>query len=339
MLLTLAFPDFRSQAGFARWVEGPASRRALVVVFETEPIEKTKGIPLPDYSPTADLISAYLAVLFGKRFDSHGLLEGIGYFHVPDLAQYSTLCDHSLPQNSNKPRVDFAVPLNLSEVARFGPLLLDGTFDVRFLETFRAAVKYYSQSLQIFERDAEIAYLHLITAGEILSGFYEYADDVLMDEDTAQALTRIREDLADGDRIVRILTGQLRRLKRRFVETLVRLTDQSFFERSESSEDWGRFSPTAFRDSISAAYDLRSTYVHTGNPFGEWVALRPGGVNAEVPVGKPVLADKALAKTLGRAPTYVGLERVLRYCLLRFAEEQGALVDEPIIAGGSPQRV
>jgi hypothetical protein len=42
-----------------------------------------------------------------------------------------------------------------------------------------------------------------------------------------------------------------------------------------------------------------------------------------VPNTWPVLNDKKLVKALQRAPTYTGLERVIRYCLLRFAEVNG----------------
>jgi len=38
-----------------------------------------------------------------------------------------------------------------------------------------------------------------------------------------------------------------------------------------------------------------------------------------------VLGDKELETVLSRAPTYLGLERVMRYCLVRFAESTGII--------------
>jgi len=73
-----------------------------------------------------------------------------------------------------------------------------------------------------------------------------------------------------------------------------------------------------------AAYDLRSKYVHTGQPFGSWVRPR-GQTIEEVQVGRPVVTSADLAKTLADAPTLVGLERVLRYALLRFASEHSLI--------------
>jgi len=83
----------------------------------------------------------------------------------------------------------------------------------------------------------------------------------------------------------------------------------------------------ASKNSIGAAYDLRSRYVHTGGSFGNWISLSLGGINHEVPFGKPVVEDEEFEKILAIAPTYVGLERVVRYCLLTFAKQNGAYVD------------
>jgi hypothetical protein len=119
-----------------------------------------------------------------------------------------------------------------------------------------------------------------------------------------------------------LLAGQLRGVKRRFVEAIIGFVDPGFFERSEAHE-FGKFTEDEFRKSVSAAYDLRSRYVHTGQAFGQWVASRVGGENNEMQIGRPVVDDRTLARILQFAPTYVGLERVIRYCLLRFAQSQG----------------
>lgn len=46
----------------------------------------------------------------------------------------------------------------------------------------------------------------------------------------------------------------------------------------------------------------------------------------------PVVEDKEFAVILQRAPTLVGLERLVRHCLMRLAEERGfyeSLSDSP----------
>ena len=123
-----------------------------------------------------------------------------------------------------------------------------------------------------------------------------YEKDDLLDDQTKQALTKIREGLPDGEKVTNFISGKLLQVKRRFVETIVRLTDQGFFQRSEAREPVAGFKADSFRDAVSAAYDLRSRYVHTGIPFGGWVSLKTGGMNNEVQMGRPVVEDKELGK-------------------------------------------
>ncbi len=311
-----------------RTEEGPASRSAYVLAFRTDPIAKTPGTPVPDYSPTGEVICSYLAVLFGKRFDSHGLIEGSGFFHLPDLSAFGHLSNHMLPHNSHAPRIDFPVPLNLVELSRI-ERLLDGAADERFMSTFRGATKFYLRALQSAEEDPEVAYLHLITAGEILSNFTERKKDELLDPVTLQALQEVASGMPGGPRLARFLCSRLRQVKRRFIETLVELVDPEFFGRSESREPFGRFSADRFRDAVSSAYDLRSRYVHTGVSFGRWVSHWIH----EVQVGRPRVPDRKLAGILAKAPTFTGLERVIRYCLLRFAGAHGVYTLPAATAG------
>ncbi|MGO9122055.1 MAG: hypothetical protein ACLQPD_31140 [Desulfomonilaceae bacterium] len=323
MLLAQAVPDSHRQSIWIRVSEGPASRNAFIFAFETEPVESG---PVPEYSYVAEMICSYLAVLFGKQFDNHGLVEGIGIFWVPDLTKFTHLCDHNLPQNSHEPRIDFSVPLDLREVNRMERLFLDHTLDPQFRRSFQGAAKFYLQALQNFQNDPEVAYLHLITTGEILSNFCRYEKDELLDDDTKRVLAKITDELADGKKIATFVSGKLLQVKKRFVQTILQLVDSSFFQRSECRNPVGSLKADSFDASVSA-YDLRSRYVHTGIPFGRWVSLRTGGMNNEVQIGPPVVEDKEFGKILEKAPTYVGLERVIRYCLLRFAQLQDAYIE------------
>lgn len=323
VLVTHAWPDFYDRMD--RWSEGPASRSAFIIAFKTKPVDKVAGRTIPNYSPMGKLACSYLSVLFGKRFDSHGLLENSGFFHVPDLTQFGHLCNHNLPFNSHKSRVDFPVPLNLVEVARIKKLIHDENLDSRFETVFQVAAKFYLQAIQNAELDPEVAYLHLITAGEMLSNYHEYEKTTLMDDETKHVLKQIRSELQNGNKIADFISSRLLLVKRRFVETIINHVDDSFFNRTESREKYGQFKKETFRNSISAAYDLRSRYVHTGVPFGGWISFW----QYEVQFGQPVVEDKGLGKILALAPTFTGLERVIRYCLLRFAELHGAYVEPP----------
>ena len=315
----------------ARISEGPASRSAFVFAFQTEDASVNPG-PILTYSPLGDFICAYLAVLFGKRFDHHGLVEGNGLFHLPDLVEFSHLCQHHLPHNSHRSRPDFSVPLNLTEVQRIKPLLGGALVDHKFLRTFQTCSKFYLQALQNAERDPEVAYLHLITSIEVLSNFYPYDKEELLDEDSKVALETIKCECPDGAKLARFVSGKLFQVKRRFLKTLSALVDDTFFTMSEASNPLFGFKQDTFIKCMASAYDLRSRYVHTGTPFGDWVSLTVCGDNNEVQVGASVVKeDRKLGKIIDHAPTLIGLERVTRYVLLKCAEAHGAYIAQPTV--------
>jgi len=326
VLFTHAWHDFYKKNAVIRLEEGPASRSTYIFAFETDPVADDLE-PLPSYSYTADICCAYLSVLFGKKFDNHGLIEENGYYHVPDLTQFRHLCDPCLPFNSHSPRIDFTVPLNLVEISRIERLFLDNNIDQKFNKTFQAASKFYLKSLQNAENDPEIAYLHLITAGEILSNYYKYEKKELLDKQTKGELLQTENELSNGTKVAKSISGKMLLIKRKFVNTIIKLVKHDFFLKSESSEKYGAIKESLFRDLVSAAYDLRSRYVHTGIPFGNWICRNTGGINNEIQIGKPVLEDKELSKIIAKAPTYIGLERIIRYCLLQFAKLNGVYIE------------
>jgi hypothetical protein len=241
LYITHAWPGRFNQQGPARSDLGPASRNTFVVSFKTERTPKAAGAMIPDYSYFGDRIASILSLLFGKRFDQHGLLEGSGLFQIPDLSHFATFCIPALPHNSHAVRVDYPVPLNLGEIQRIVRLWGTPAPDPRFLHTFYGAATFYHQAIENFDRDPEVAYLHLITAGEILSNFTHFETDELLDEQTKTHLQTIRSDVKNGDKIARQLSGRMRQIKRRFIQTILRLVDDEFFTRSECTQSYGRF--------------------------------------------------------------------------------------------------
>jgi hypothetical protein len=313
-------------------------RNSFVCSFRTRVEEEAPGLVVPNFTLYGDLICICLALLFGKRFDNHGPLETGGMFLMPDLRVYGQESATSLPQNTSKPRVDYPIALNLTEVARFEALLtgVGALHETKAARAFGGAAKFYLQALQSVERDAEIAYLNLITAGEILSNFFEYPREDVLDDTSKKLIHQLRE-VPDGCKLATHVENKLRSTKTRFVRTVVGLVDAQFFERTQSSAGFAALRQEDFVDRIKAAYDLRSKYLHTGMPFGWWVA-RPQVPGAETPItgSAPVLNDKELVKILRRAPTYTGMERVMRYCLLRFAEANGLINPWTVIGATVP---
>lgn len=324
ILLTHSWADYK--AFDKRGHEGPASRNAFVFVHEVESDETNLSPHVTTGQSMGNLICSYLSVLFGKRFDNHGAIESFGQFFTPDMVQFNQLCNHGLPQNSYKSRVDFSLDLKLSEVKRIDSLLHNKRINEKFLRTFQSAAKFYLLALQNAENDPEVAYLHLITAGEILSYFYDFEKSELYDEETKEILTLIESNLDEGHKVSRIIADKIFHVKKRFLKTILNLVDSNFFQSSESNQTYGRFTKDTFKQAVASAYDLRSQYVHTGATFGDRVMLSAGGNNFEILFGVPVIENKNLKKCLSKAPTYIGLERVIRFSLLRFAQKNDAFV-------------
>lgn len=299
---------------------GPGGRTALVLSFRT-PAEDHDGLIIPDYDHTGDMVCGYLAVLYGKRFDNHGAIESSGFFRVPDLVALDQHADRRLPTSSNQPRADFPMTLSLKEVDRLLPLLFGGPGRSREASVFRSASKFYLRALQAEEADIEVAYLHLITSGEILSNALAIDPDKLLDASTKKALDQIEKGLEDGVKVARMIRGKLRAIRRRFVVAFESLTDGAFFTRGEARHSYERLQAATFAKTLAAAYDLRSHYVHTGRAFADWVRAY-GDPPPEVHHGQPIVDDKAFGRILANSPTFPGLERVVRYGLLAFARDR-----------------
>lgn len=299
-----------------RIIENPLSRSGYVIALETPPIDRNASIIVPNYSPTGESICAYLSVLFGKRFDFHGSVERTGFYQIPDLAAYERVCNPELPFNSHEERSCFPVPLEIDQFESIERIFTDPEIDKDILSRLDAVCKFYMQALQNAETDPEVAYLHLITAGEILSSFFSYSKKEILDQGTLEYLDIIKNKIEGGDKIAKHVSKRLTAVKRSFVKSLCSLLDDSFYTTAETEENTCHFTPANIEKNIGAAYDLRSTYVHTGVSFNIWI--KPSAGDNDLQFGKPVVEDKKFAGILRKAPNFNGLERLIRYCILRF---------------------
>ncbi len=319
-----AWPSMNDQSGALRWEPSPISRSTYMLSFRTEPLVKKPGVVIPNYEYVGDVVAAAMAVLFGKRTDNLGAVEMTGRFVMPRTGDMPWVSHPELAFNSHAVRANFPIPLNLVELRRLRPILEENELDedhAAAIRAFHGAARFYQRALQAAERDPEVGYLHLITCGEILSNAQVIEPDTLLDDAARALLGRIETEMAEGRKASAFVRGRLRQIKRRYLATFERLIDASFFERGEAKEAYEELRVGDFARAMSAAYDLRSRFVHTGVAFGHWIAPRRG--NAARQVGKPVVEDKEMSAILERAPTFAGLERITRYALLRFGETIG----------------
>lgn len=324
IVITHAWPSVYDSSFTFRMFETPLSRSGFIIAFETPPVEKRPGVVIPNYTPTGESICAYLSVLFGKRFDCHGLVEGTGFYQIPDLTAYTRICDPKLPFNSHEPRNCFPIPLEISQVSLIEKVLFaDSEIDQELLRKLETICKFYMQALQNAEHNPEVAYLHLITAGEMLSSFFPYSEEEMFDEQTLEDLDTIRSKIEDGDKIAKRISSRFTTVKKAFVKSLCSLLDDSFYVMEKSEKNLVPFASENIEENIGAAYNLRSKYVHTGVSFGRWVGTSRD--HGDLQFGKPVVSDSEFAKILEKAPKFAGLERLMRYCILKFMSSHGLL--------------
>lgn len=325
ILITHSWPiksKIKLQTGFN---ENHYCRNFYVVVFETPPLDKGKGF-LPEYNFVGDLICIYLSILFGKRFDNHGLIESIGMFNLPNL-HTEPIAWPTIEINNHSPRKDFGIELNLANI-KFIEGLIYGSFNnkinTKLINIINTTGKFYLKALQMYETEPEISYLNLITCGEILSNYYDYPEGILYDDFTKNILLKVEQQVNKS--AAKYIRSRLFQIKKKYVLTLTRLLNDLFY--LNTVEDGLHFSlkKDDIEKRIKASYDLRSIYVHSGYPFGEWIMPHPNFLN-EIQLGIPVVDNKHLQKMLTYSPTFIGLERIIRYCLLRFIHLEATYID------------
>lgn len=210
-----------------------------------------------------------------------------------------------------------AVFLEINEKVRVSPKL----------ELAFAAGRFYLQALQLFESDPELAFLALVNAGEVIASGLEFSEEEIYDAETRELLAEVNEKL--GDAKAEKVRERFFQIRRRFRICLCKLVNTAFFAGSESQDDLFRFKAEDFGTRITVAYDLRSIFLHAGKTFGGWVTALDYR-NAEISIGTPAYGDAEWKKLISRIPTLVGMERVIRFCLLRFLHQEVSPLHEKL---------
>jgi hypothetical protein len=328
MLITHAWPSLSNSAQVpVGLTENPYSRNYYAVVFKTEPSEKDKRgeTEFLCYDWFAEFVCIYLSILFGKRFDCHGLIETNGFFFLPDIVGFNFPIRYpNIGINNHQPRKDLEIELNFSNFKKLEPLLVE-KLDRRSISIMNTAGKFYVRSIRLFEVQPELAFLDLVACGEVLSNYYQYTDEELYDQQLREQFTEIENELSNGSDICKNIKSRLYQIRRKYVLTIMKLLNPYFFQNTECLQGFASLKQNDIEKRVKASYDLRSLYVHEGIRIENW--LDPEYFMNEVQVGIPVVESKTLKKLLCLTPTYIGMERIIRFCLLRFLHTNGVPID------------
>lgn len=302
--------------------------RQYIEVTVATPVYKKDTIVIPDYSSIGENFCIALAVLFGKLFDSHGLVQQHGWAYIPNFNTEHTIRNKNLCFNSSNARVDYSLDLDLGNIKFIESVLFEHDEETEnALSTFRYAGRFYIQALRIVEENPELAFLSLITAGEILASYFKYDSNELIDEESKKLLNKLKSLGRDGEKLHRKVSKKLMGISEAFCRFLMDCLDDSFFEKSEAKHPYQKLTESDIKQRLKAAYNLRSKYVHAGKTPSGWMSVAYLNDNEEIHHGSPIIEDKEMKNAIKRSPTFIGMERIIRYSLLKFLE-QTSVIDE-----------
>ena len=327
ILITHSWPDLMTpfQSNILKH-RGTLYPTHFVVVFNIDNEKENEDIGrMPNYHFFGDLLTVCMSILYGKLFFHHGMIETNSLFCLPSNIDKSSQMRPSIGPFINKMRCDIPLDLNLEKFELIAPIFTDD-LNSKALNILFTSGSFYLRSIQLVDLKPDIAYIDLVTAGEILSNYYNFTEEELFNEQTKRMLEEIQKYNPKPHKVLKIIKSRLYNVRRKYTLTLRKLLNDYFFKNTESSQDNLRLKKDDIEDRIKASYDLRSRYVHTGVDFGKWIFLS-NQMGTEIMFGKPAVQDKKYAKILPKSPTYLGLERIIRFCLLRFIHQNLCKID------------
>ena len=255
---------------------------------------------------------------FGKHVRNHGPIVLDGGWMLPDMlsmhpnpyfahAIYSGVHTKPLTRPCDWRSLESLLPI-------IQELKAAGTDESPIM----AAAKCYSEALRLLPLDREIAFFRLIQAIECVSGKSQYTDEERFSHDE-QLWTYLKwlEQLDDetGKRCAAFVKNRLYQVARGVWLWLDKRIDGDFF----TAESYA-LADDNLKACVSGAYTLRSKYVHGGAAFADFIDPTDGRCGSLETIPDSFLEacqDKDLRKTLARCPSFLGLERLVRYGLTK----------------------
>lgn len=284
-----------------------------LVVFETDKPSATDLNKKPNYYPVGEVVSQVMTVFYGKLVIPVGFIETAEILCIPKFVDCSRF-QKIFPFYSNSIRRLNPVELNRVEIKNVALLGLS--------EDFICASRLYQQALWKFMEMPDMAYLNLVNAGETLSRKMRFSAEDLHDERPVEYLKEIEESCPNGAKIASHFRSSMRQIKRKYFLGLNSAKDCDVynheFDRQVVRAVASPLTRENFESAIKASYDLRFKVLHEGVQIGSSVSFWQTEVGL---IYDPSMSDE-LKKILGKAPSFVCLERIVRCALLnRLLEE------------------
>lgn len=268
------------------------------VVALVDPPNKNEIAVVGEHISAPKITVQLMSLFSGKLFLLEGLTNAYGSPMLINPSVNMVRVNKDLTVNSEKPRVDFPVTDSFqcfSILDEMDCRVSEDAFEY-YSNYFLAALREYHNGMRLMESYPMSSYLHFVTAIECISGF------------------PIRNESDDIKK-----SG----VTNRFVKCIVDLifSDGSgFIAQSESiSNSSDRRFPTSKTKMINAikrAYDLRSRMSHGGIDLSRNLDVQRCHLNHEMLHPNICIEDEKLKESLMFSPSVVGMERIVRFCLI-----------------------
>lgn len=188
-------------------------------------------------------------------------------------------------------------------------------------QRFILSAKFYQQALQRADEDPTTAYLHLVSAIEVLSGDFDIGEMALAESDPSldRLVKRINDEELRRD-IEKAIIGNQRFIGRRFKKFILHYIDEDFW-REPTSERLRTISQAEIEKLLGRIYRQRSRTLHAGEPFPPSVNYAPHK-GEEMPLGLGEMSGDRRWESSGAVPLLHFFERLTRHVLLNYLREK-----------------
>lgn len=270
-------------------------------------------------------VIAILSLWYGKHIYDHGLIQSQDTWMLPDMLSMSpnAYFRHSVYSGEHKKppitECDWCFIQELKSV------LESLVTDEHGGASIMAAASCYAEALRLLPIDREIAFFRLVQAMECVCTTSQFSDEERFSHDEELwGHLRWLEQLNDcrGPSCAKFLKRRLQQAARGVWLWLSDCIDEEFFVEGRYALD-----AATLKKRVANAYKLRSMYAHANVAFGDFVDPTIGRCEdfETVPDFLARLClDAALRKTLSCSPSFLGLERIVRYGLRNEMHKQFA---------------
>lgn len=167
------------------WREVKFFTSFMVLEFQFEKEDPKPGMMVPDYTAYAEWVAGLMTVLYGKLVYPLGFTESDGSYRMP-VFDSKNIRKKNAPFYSSEVRADNPIELNLVNLEQIESL---HSFDPLLHNMFM----FYLDALYFYETKPVIAYLNLISIGEMLTANMTFTDAELYSESKIQFFKEVSD--------------------------------------------------------------------------------------------------------------------------------------------------